>query len=58
MKNKYPFSHAANMNVDSITLDRDKIKSFIIPAVEDAPIADPAKKGQPAKKKEEKVTLK
>ena len=58
MKNKYPFSHAANMNVDSITLDREKIKSFIIPVVEEVPVAEPAKKCQPAKKKEEKVTLK
>ena len=46
------------MNVDSITLDREKIKSFIIPVVEEVPVAEPAKKGQPAKKKEEKVTLK
>ena len=32
VKQKYPFSFSANMSIDSITLDRDKIKEFIIPA--------------------------
>ena len=56
VKQKYPFSHAANMNIDSITLDRAKIKEFIKPEAEH----EEAVKGQPSakKKKDEKVTMK
>jgi predicted ribosome quality control (RQC) complex YloA/Tae2 family protein len=46
VKQKYPFSHAANMSIDSITLDRDKIKEFIIPApVAEEPKNENDKKG-------------
>jgi hypothetical protein len=29
VKEKYPFSHAASMNIENITTDRDQIKAFI-----------------------------
>ena len=35
VKQKYPFSFAANLNVNSITLDREKIKEFIIPQADE-----------------------
>ena len=33
VKQKYPFSHAANMSVDSIVLERSKIKELMAPVV-------------------------
>lgn len=56
VKQKYPFSHAANMNVDSITLERNKIKEFMTP--ESEPEQKEQTKGQAKKKKEEKLNLK
>lgn len=59
VKQKYPFSHSANLTVDSITLDRDKIKEFIVPAVEEEATEKAAGKNQVAKKKkEDKITMK
>jgi len=39
VKSKYPFSHAANLTVDHITLDPVEIKTFMT-EVESAPAAD------------------
>ena len=32
VKQEYPFTHAANLTLDSITTDPEKIKQFIVPA--------------------------
>ncbi len=54
VKSKYPFSHAANMTVDSITLEPTAIKTFMTESESEAPEGAKAKKN----KKEEKLTLK
>ena len=36
VKQQYPFTHAANLTLDSITTDRDQIKQIIQPPVEAA----------------------
>lgn len=35
VKQKYPFSHAANMTVDSITTDAEKVKELMTAPVEE-----------------------
>lgn len=54
VKAKYPFSHAANMTVDSITLEPLAIKTLMAEAETEAPEGAKAKKN----KRDDKLTLK
>lgn len=54
VKSKYPFSHAANMTVDSITLEPEAIKGLMTEPDSEAPEGAKAKKN----KKDDKLTLK
>ena len=54
MKSKYPFSHSANLTVDSITIEPEKVRQLLEP-----PIAEPETESKSKKyKKEEQLTLK
>jgi predicted ribosome quality control (RQC) complex YloA/Tae2 family protein len=56
VKAKYPFSHAANMTVDTITLDPELIKPMM---VETEKVADASNEPKSKKnKKDDKITLK
>ncbi len=55
VKSKYPFSHAANLTVDSITLDPVAIKPLMVEAEKSA---ENEQKQSKKLKKDEKLTLK
>ena len=40
VKQKYPFTHAANLTLDSITTNKEEIKALINPPIQEEPVAE------------------